>query len=140
MPRIKFKDGTPAAMVEAVTPWLSLLEVLIPPWIYDVTFGEATDSPEKGDVLSVDTNVSYHFSFISIYPAFLTSSPQERRVLLQHEFIHMHLEHLVNFAQDLVEEFVGSPSDRLLKKEIRHRLEFTVEDINQMLERVWTQK
>ena len=139
--------GFPKPLQEAMQDDVNALAFLIPPWCSSVRIAwldEGAEGEQGPNVAATNVAERYRWAAITIRPAYFdpTRSDAERLGDLAHEFLHILLGPMQDWAADRFDDLVeeGSQLHRNLKREWRARVESVTEDCAQMVQRAVDQR
>jgi hypothetical protein len=124
----------PTEARRAVVPALRDLEWLIPAWCENVALRWTPMGDQAADGASASTCVSYEYRWarIEFHPAFLSDSEDERRRNTMHEFLHIFVAPLAEYAETFAGRLLKEEAPKFhdtVRTEIRDRCEMVVQDL-----------
>lgn len=126
--------SVPKEAKAAIRPHVERWRHLIPTWCHDVTFRwEKTEG--VGDVAEVECSVEYRMATVTIDPSWLDTDEAERDSIIRHELLHLALEPLAVFVEEMLSRCVADDSvfRDWTKDELRRRYEGAVVDLAKAL-------
>jgi len=96
MSKLVYLKGFPEELERIVHGYLTSLEWMIPRWCEHVNVVWVDDGSDSS--ASIAVHFEYRFAELEIHPTFMSCTEDERRDTCIHEFIHLHVNPLYNFA------------------------------------------
>jgi hypothetical protein len=125
-----YKAEVPLEVIEVVDPLLDRWQFLLPTWSHELLIG--WNKANKGVQMEICTNLEYRWCLLTVFPAFLESTPAGRDEALRHEMIHALIEPLNILVHDLLQLAKG-PGHKFLENQRERAIESTVCDLTRAI-------
>lgn len=142
MERVTYRGEIPPEIEAAIAPLIEKYKCLIPSWCDHVNVSYWSTPPEGAETAVADCrcHLDYRNASIRFFAAFLNYHPDQREDDTVHEFIHISVNPLYDYACDTIKELFKSDAlkgqdiaKNLILEGLRERVESVTTDLQKII-------